>query len=1186
MEEPGGRVVGSWVAAFAIVSVAFAAAGYWYYEVEIAHLRQAKHEEIEAIGDLKAGQIEQWRGERLTAVGHLGRDPFIAAGIEALLYSPDSAAARSRLLERLLVERDQELHTDAILLTLEGAPLVAARDDAGPLNPATRRAIDASLAGRTAAISDLYRGSDGRILIDTVEVVRNAAGRALAVAILRTDAAAYLYPLIESWPTPSPSAETFIVERDGDGVLWLNNARHRAGTALSMRQSLSSVHLPAVQAVLGRQGVFESRDYRDVAVLTDLRPVHGSRWFLIAKVDLAEVLAEARFRARATGSVVVLFILFGAAVLAYAYQWRQTWQSRIRQELEHRAEATRRASELAEAERIAGVGSFVWTPATGALRWSDGLSLLLRRDPALPPPTYDTLARYYTPQSWERLRAAAARVIETGSADEFEGEMIRADGTTCWTVSRYEVVRGPDGAVATVNGTVYDIDAAKRAELDLHERELRYLRQRNALIDLAKSEALNGDDLAMAFRSIAEVAARTLGVARVSVWRYDVDRTTIRCDELYELEADRHSSGAELAESACPAYFRALASVPVIVANDARTDLRTSEFAEHYLTPLGITSMLDAPIVLRGAVDGVLCHEHVGAPRQWTTDEAVFAVAVANAVSLVLEGWERRRAEASLHLQSAALNAAASAIAITSRSGVIEWINPAFTALTGYSDREAIGASVRDLLKSGVQDEPFYTNLWNTILAGEIWRGEITNRRKDGSLYLEGMSITPVRESGKDITHFIAIKRDLTAQKQLEAQFLQSQKMEVVGRLAGGIAHDFNNLLTVINGTAQLLADDLPESGPLREDAQEILQAGARAAALTSRLLAFSRKQVVAPEVISMTAVLADLRSMLQRMIGEDITLAIVPGTSGCWIRADRGQIEQALMNLVVNARDAMPHGGVITITTRDVEGGSALPAACELTGAGPYVLVEVADTGIGMDAATLARLFEPFFTTKEHGKGTGLGLATVYGIVKQSGGGIVVDSAPGRGATFRICLPQVSGITRADQSRAPTAARTGETILVVEDEDGVRHTTRRMLESTGYRVLTAANGAEALELLERHARPVHLMLTDVVMPGMSGPDMERLATRIRPAMRVLYMSGHTDNDALRHAILHSATHFIGKPFTREELVRAVRDTLDSTAPASSVIPAAAVATAPAAPEVRRAVPIAVEGGVISRGSP
>ena len=324
---------------------------------------------------------------------------------------------------------------------------------------------------------------------------------------------------------------------------------------------------------------------------------------------------------------------------------------------------------------------------------------------------------------------------------------------------------------------------------------------------------------------------------------------------------------------------------------------------------------------------------------------------------------ERTRENALLHLQSAALNAAANAMIITDRGGQIEWVNPAFSELTGYAVEEAIGKNPRELVKSGAHDELFFKNLWDTILSGHVWRGEITNRRKDGSLYLERETITPVRDTHGEIAHFIAVKRDLTEEKELEAQFLQAQKMESVGRLAGGIAHDFNNLLNVINGTAVLALEQLREDDPLRGDLNEIRRAGERAASLTSQLLAMSRRQILKPEVVDLSALVTDMRSMLQRLISEDIELVVVPAKGSCAVQADPGQVEQVVMNLAVNARDAMPTGGTLRMETQAVEVAATDGAAHAAGKAGPYVLLTVSDSGFGMDEATRMRIFEPFFT-------------------------------------------------------------------------------------------------------------------------------------------------------------------------------------------------------------------------------
>ncbi len=508
---------------------------------------------------------------------------------------------------------------------------------------------------------------------------------------------------------------------------------------------------------------------------------------------------------------------------------------------------------------------------------------------------------------------------------------------------------------------------------------------------------------------------------------------------------------------------------------------------------------------------------------------------------------ERRVADESRQLQSAALNAAANAIVITDRSGVIEWVNPAFTRLTGYTAQEAVGRNPRDLVRSGKHDQAFYRDLWDSILAGNIWRGEMVNRRKDGTLYSESQSITPVRSESGAITHFVAVKEDITERLQLQAEFLQAQKMESVGRLAGGIAHDFNNLLTVINGTADLVLRGRSEQDELQADLQEIRKAGERAASLTRQLLAFSRKQLMQFKVLSPSTVIAGMQSMVRRLIGEDINLVITVAGDPGRVRADPGQIEQVILNLSINARDAMPSGGTLTIETREVTLDEAYAASHPSVVPGPHVRVTVSDTGVGMDEATRQMIFEPFFTTKGPEHGTGLGLATVYGIVKQSRGTIWVDSEAGKGTTFTIYLPRVGEhAPESRQARAAAAARGTETILIVEDEDALRRVAIRILESAGYTVLSAASGAEALRLLDRCEQTVHLLLTDVVMPGMGGPEVAEGMRRIRPQLKVLFTSGYTDDVVARHGVLDEHAHFIGKPYTIPELTGKVRQVLDS----------------------------------------
>jgi nitrogen-specific signal transduction histidine kinase len=393
----------------------------------------------------------------------------------------------------------------------------------------------------------------------------------------------------------------------------------------------------------------------------------------------------------------------------------------------------------------------------------------------------------------------------------------------------------------------------------------------------------------------------------------------------------------------------------------------------------------------------------------------------------------------------------------------------------------------------------------------------------------------------------LVLVTDVTERKHLETQLLQSQKMDSVGRLAGGVAHDFNNLLGVITGYGELLAGRLPNDPQLKRYVNDILKAAARAAGLTRQLLAFSRKQVLQPRVLDLNAVVAEMEKMLRRLIGEDVQLITVFDESLEGVRADPGQMEQVLMNLAVNARDAMPRGGRLTIETANVDLDATYARSRPGVKPGPHVMLAVSDTGHGMEPEVLGHIFEPFFTTKEAGKGTGLGLATVHGIVKQSGGHIFVYSERGQGTTFKIYLPRVQAGKAAEAPATPPAElhRGSETVLLVEDEESLRRIVRECLEASGYSVIEARHAGQALELAEGRSAPIHLLITDVMMPGMSGSQLAAALTASHAETRVLYMSGYTDDAVVLHGVLAADVSFLQKPFTIDALARKVREVLD-----------------------------------------
>ena len=508
---------------------------------------------------------------------------------------------------------------------------------------------------------------------------------------------------------------------------------------------------------------------------------------------------------------------------------------------------------------------------------------------------------------------------------------------------------------------------------------------------------------------------------------------------------------------------------------------------------------------------------------------------------------ERRHDEERLRLQSAALDSAANTVVMTDREGHITWVNGAFTELTGYTLEEVIGRTPR-ILASGQQSPAFYAWMWETILEGGVWHGDLVNRRKDGGLYTEEMTITPVRGDAGMITHFIAIKQDITNRLYVEEQLRQAQKMEAIGQLAAGVAHDFNNILMPILTYGSMLRDELDPTSNLFGYAQQIVEAGERAAGLPRQLLAFSRKQVLQPKVLDLNDLLSGLQKMLSRIIGEDIELLVRPGDNLGHVLVDPGQLEQVVLNLVVNARDAMPQGGTLTLATADLglneEQARGHPGARP----GQYVVLSVSDTGCGMDAATQERIFEPFFTTKERGKGTGLGLSTVIGIVTQSAGFIRIQSEVGRGSTFAVHLPCVASNTEdEDACLEAEAARGGsETVLVVEDDDSVRSVLETCLGRLGYTVLSAPRGEEVVSICSQHGGAIDLLVTDVVLPGMGGGQIAAVVSTLRPGVKVLYISGYTDDAMVRHGVSTAEASFIQKPFRFADLARAVRAVLDT----------------------------------------
>lgn len=494
----------------------------------------------------------------------------------------------------------------------------------------------------------------------------------------------------------------------------------------------------------------------------------------------------------------------------------------------------------------------------------------------------------------------------------------------------------------------------------------------------------------------------------------------------------------------------------------------------------------------------------------------------------------------------AAFQQVGEAIVITDTAGRIEYVNPAFVDYTGYTVGEALGNTLR-IINSGKQEAVFYKELWETISAGYTWQGRLVNRRKDGSLYTEEQTISPVFASSGEIINYVAVKHDITEHLKLAAQLEQAKKMESLGRIAGGVAHDFNNMLNIILGYTEMIMDGLEPGSGTYEDLKEISEAGRRSAGVVKQLMGFAREQANVPVVLDVNVTITRIIKMLQRLVGEDINLVWLPGEKLPQVLLDPSQMDQILTNLLVNARDALADTGEVVIETKAVSLDDMACAALPGSVPGDYLRLTVSDNGCGIDKDELLLIFEPFYTSKQLGKGTGLGLATVYGIVQQNNGYINVESAPGAGTTFEIYLPSHSeaavNTTEIDASIEPFMGD-GEVILVVEDDATIIKLAARMLTSLDYTVLTAQTAQQALTTWEKEGDTITLLLCDVIMPDMNGKVLSEKLLTLSPHLKILFMSGYTADVIAKRGVIDKGAHFIQKPFSKIGLATAIHRVL------------------------------------------
>ncbi len=1224
---------------FVLLGAGIVIVGGLYLRGQARHYRAQVEGQLSALADLKTAALAQWRSERIGDASTFQSNRAFSALVERMVADPGDPDPREQVRGWLTRTRTSYGYDRVSLLDTEGRERLADPADGTPCSSGGAERMYEVLRSGGVTVHDFHRNDlDGKIYLTVLAPIfeTREGGRALGTVALRIDPTTYVFPLLDRWPAQARTAETLLVRRDEGDALVLNPGRLRKRAALTTRIPLASREVAAVKAVLGQQGTFESRDYRGVAVVAALRAVPGSPWFLVARLDAAEVNAPLLER------LGVMVLLVGTMLAAAAAGVAVVVRGQRLREVGQRLEVERERAWLHDVVARSLNEVYVFDPATLRFRFAnrgacrnigyteDELSRLTPLDlkPEMTAEAFEAILR--------TLRAAGRPV------HVFETIHRRKDGSRYPVEVHLQLVDAGGGAVflAVVN----DVTERRRSEARIRRLNRVYA----VLSDINEAIVRIRDPQAL-FGAACRIAVEAGGFRMAWLGLLDAEASRLRPVAHAGAEDGFLATLPQLLSGETLESRR-------VVCNDIEHDPGAADRRVDALAR-GYRASAVFPLVVAGEALGVFTL-YAGEPGFFDDEELRLLDEMAADLSFAME--MRRNEEARLRLATAIEQSPVS-VTITTVGGRIEYVNPAFTWITGYAPGEA----------DGMPAAPSHRERLEAIEAGRSWRGEVVGSRKDGTPYTQELTVAPIRDAAGRVTHIVTIGQDVTerkraadailrekafsealleslpgffclfdrtgrplrwnrtlekvsgytaaeiaasrpvdffgvedreliaerigrvfeagaadaevallskdgkrtpyyfvgvaidvdgapccitmgfdiaARRHVEDQLRQAQKIEAIGRLAGGVAHDFNNIVAVIVGYGELAQAQLGPGHPARPRVDEMMKAAERAAGLTRQLLAFSRKQVTEPRVLDLGSIVDGTRSMLGRLIGEDVEVVIqrAPGLGA--VRADPGQVEQVVMNLALNARDAMPKGGTLTLETENVDFDEAYAAAHPPAVAGRFVMLAVSDTGVGMDEATQSRLFEPFFTTKAPGEGTGLGLATVYGIVKQSAGFVWCYSEPGHGTTFKVYLPRVDEAVRADRVSLAAAEdpRGAETILVAEDTEELRNVLRETLTERGYTVLLAANGEEALELARAHAGPIQLLLTDVVMPRAGGAELaERLAV-LRPGVRVLFMSGYTNGVISQHGVLKEGVHLLQKPFTGRGLAQAVRAVLDA----------------------------------------
>ncbi len=1093
MSTPLQKTVPRWLIFVLVLALlAILVGGVLFYRYQERQQLQHVEAELTAIARLKANQVSDWRKDQLSDAEAFRKDPYLNASAARFIFAPTGNNAldlRTRL-SNIAIQHDYD---DILVANPSGKILLSL----GGIDEDCREislALALAVRNRKPVFADFHIGRKNPVpRLSWIAPLFKSQEPAFGALILINDAARALYTSLQSWPVPSRTSEAFLLRRDGDHVLYLSELRHRSDAALKLRVPISGTDRLGAMAARGQEGFVRGKDYRGVDAAAVVQRIADSPWLLVTKMDADEAFAEGRFR-----SAMILFLigsLIGAACLSGVAFWqlerKRHYRSLFKSEAMRRADAERHRITLQsigdavistdESGRIA-----MLNPAAESLcGWSYA-------DAAGKP--IDEVFRILDEETGETIESPVAKVLRDGKSVSLGNHtlLIARDGARRPIADSGAPILGENGEIIGVV-LVFRDQTAERASL-------RALKESQSRIRATLDQMMEGCQI------------------------IDHDGRFIYVNDVAEIHSRRRRENliGKKPEEVWPEIMNTEMFDQLRRCLDERT---IGHMEYHASLPDGSSQWFDLRI--QPVPDGALVlSQDITQRKQAESLRRQLSDIIEKSLNeiFIFDPQTLRF----LHVNQGALtNLQYSLEEIKQRTPVD--LKPDFTE-----------AGFRSMI------QPLLDNRQDSLVF------ETIHRRADGSLYPVEVHLQLIEADSGRV--FLAVIFDITKRKlteaekeQLLAQLIQAQKMESIGRLAGGIAHDFNNLLSIILGYGEIMLEQMRMDHPYRQPMQEIHAAAIRAKDLTRQLLAFSRKQLLEFSPIDINEIVAGFERLLNRLLGEDIELKLRVSEDPLYVSGDGAQLEQVLMNLAVNARDAMVDGGRLTIETQKVslDAGGA-EQALDLS-SGDYARIMVRDTGCGMDSDTLSHAFEPFFTTKDKEKGTGLGLATSYGIIQQHGGSIHVDSEPNRGTTFQIYLPILADISPVEAHPIQTRELAGgfKTILLVEDDASLRKLAIVILQRGGYNVIESESVEDAVQKASTYRSPIHMVLTDVVMPGMKGPEVYSKIAAYHPEAKALFMSGYTDDIIARQGVLQKGIHFIQKPFTVEGLLDKVEQLLN-----------------------------------------